>query len=142
MKIIITIILFFVSTFCFSQTNSDCKEEIIEDPSANLVRKKCPESGADTLFVYDDKNNLKAYYDYGTNADSDGTVIYCKYNQKFLDPLKKITGHFTADGKKTGEWKYFKKNDRLWDFVIYENDKKTKWIRYSKQGEILWEKEY
>lgn len=118
------------------------KQRKIGDPSANLIRKTCPKSGADTLFVYKGKNKLTAYYDYGTNAESDGTVIYCSYNQKIFDPLKKITGYFTADGKKTGKWKYFKKNDKLWDLVIYENDKKVKWIRHSENGDIVWEKEY
>ena len=142
MKTTITIILLTVSTFCFAQINSDCQEERIKDPSANLIRKICPESGADTLFVYNNKNKLTAYYDYGTNANTDGTVIYCAYNRQFLTPLKKITGYFNRDGKKTGEWKYFKGNDKLWDFVIYKDDEKIRWVRYSKKGEIIWDKKY
>ncbi len=140
MKATITFIFLFVNTFCFAQPSSDCKEEKIKDSTANLIRKTCPESGADTLFVLDNKNNITAYYDYGTNKNSDGTIIYCEYNQKFLDPLKMIKGHFTADGMKTGEWKYFKKDNRLWDLVIYKNDEQIKWIRYSNNGEIIWEK--
>ena len=34
------------------------------------------------------------------------------------------------------------KNDVLWEYVIYENNKQVKWIRYNKKGEIVFENQY
>jgi len=148
MKKTISALLLFLAFIVVNAQNrqtSDCQEKIVENKEDNesvLVRKTCPESGADTLFVYNKRSKLKAYYDYGTYSKSNGNVFYCYYRHKPFESCRKITGFFTSDGKKTGEWKYYKKNDVLWDYVIYENNKQAKWIRYNKEGKIVFEKQY
>jgi len=106
-----------------------------------VVYTLCDSVLTDTLFEYDKKGRLTAIYDY-SNTKSNGIIEYTWYNHKKFDMLKKTSGAFTLDNKKTGDWKHFKKNDVLWDYEVYKSDVRITWIRYNNHGEIIWERDY
>lgn len=135
----LTIVLFAFSCSVFGQ---DCITKTEIKGESTIVYKLCNDVLVDTLYEYDKRGRLASWTDYGTNPSPTDLIKYCSYNLKKLDPLKKTTGFFTADGKKTGEWKYFKKNEVLWDLVVYENDVMHSRVRYDKFGSVLWERKY
>lgn len=115
----------------------DCVTKTEQRGNSTIKYKLCDGILADTLYEYNQRGKLLSWTNYGSNPAPTDLVEYCSFNYKWLDPLKKTTGWFTADGKRTGEWKYYRKRDILWDLVVYENDIKKRRVRYDRTGQTV-----
>lgn len=140
MKAALVISILLTATGLKAQDSSNCERTFHEFHDRTMLRKTCIVPFSDSLFHFDKSGRLIAWFDYKDYED--GLIKCCYFNLNKFDPLKLTIGFVDVAGKKTGEWKYYKNNDILWDYVVYENGKRIKWIRYGKKGRVIWERNY